>query len=470
MKKLFCVVLVLLLVFGLFGCAGTGTTAPTTQPAAELWLEAGFARVDVTPGFNVGLDGSGNAATRISQGVADNLTVTCVAMRAEETTVLVYTADTLGFNNTLLNQFRPLLEVATNVPQSNIFLGATHTHSAPRLLLKTEEGKQYLSLFSDALVAAGQMAISDLAPATLQAATTDLPGMNFVRHYKMADGSYAGPNFGKLSGADIVDYAGTVDPELSMIKLDRSGDQKDILMLNWQAHPNNSSALGYYLISADFVGKLRNKLEADTGMQVAYYTGASGNVHIDSEIESDAHNLPWDAYGEKMAELTQQALPLLQNVGGTGIEVAQTKYVATIDHTWDPMVAQAQEVMNVVGTVGTSAAANLCETYGFTSHHQARTIIERSKLGSILQCDLPAFRVGDVGFANYPYEMWAESGKYVKDNSPFDVTFVITCNIIYTPMEYAFEYRSYEADTSYFVKGTAEKLADEYVAMLNSLK
>ena len=152
MKKLFCVVLVLLLVFGLFGCAGTGTTAPTTQPAAELWLEAGFARVDVTPGFNVGLDGSGNAATRISQGVADNLTVTCVAMRAEETTVLVYTADTLGFNNTLLNQFRPLLEVATNVPQSNIFLGATHTHSAPRLLLKTEEGKQYLSLFSDALV------------------------------------------------------------------------------------------------------------------------------------------------------------------------------------------------------------------------------------------------------------------------------------------------------------------------------
>ena len=134
------------------------------------------------------------------------------------------------------------------------------------------------------------------------------------------------------------------------------------------------------------------------------------------------------------------------------------------------MVAQAQEVMNVVGTVGTSAAANLCETYGFTSHHQARTIIERSKLGSILQCDLPAFRVGNVGFANYPYEMWTESGKYVKDNSPFDVTFVITCNIIYTPLEYAFEYRSYEADTSYFVKGTAEKLADEYVAMLNSLK
>jgi hypothetical protein len=66
--------------------------------------------------------------------------------------------------------------------------------------------------------------------------------------------------------------------------------------------------------------------------------------------------------------------------------------------------------------------------------------------------------------------MWTESGKYVKDNSPFNVTFVITGNLIYIPQEYAFAYRSYEADTTYFEEGTAEALADEYVNMLNSLK
>lgn len=467
MKKQFCALLTIAICMGLFGCSGM--PAATTLPV-ESWLEAGFARVDVTPDFNIGLDGSGNADTRISKGVLDNISLTCVAMKSEKTTILVYTADTLGFNNTLVTLFRPQIQMATGIPQNNIFFGATHTHSAPRLLLKNEVGKKYLNTFIEALKDAGNQAIADLSPAVLQAATTDLPGMNFVRHYKMSDGSYAGPNFGTFDGLDIADYAGTVDPELSMVMLKRGGGKKDILMLNWQAHPNNSTAVGYYLISADFVGKLRNKLESETGIQVAYYTGASGNVHIDSKISSDAHNLPWNTYGEKMAELIIQALPLLQDVGGTGIEVAVQDYVAKVDHNWDDTVPQAQEVMNAYSTKGQKAATALCAEYGFTSHHQARTIIERSQVGASLQTELRTFRVGNVGFTTGLYEMWTESGKYVKDNSPFDVTFVITGNLIYIPAKEAFGYRNYEVDTTYFEEGTAEALAEEYVNMLNSLK
>lgn len=467
MKKLFCTLLAILLCMGLFGCAGMPAA---TEPLVESWLEAGFARVDVTPDFNIGLDGSGDADTRISTGVLDNISVTCVAMKAEKTTVLVYTADTLGFNNTLLSLLRPQIQMTTGVPQNNIFFGATHTHSAPRLLLKTEEGSKYLKLFCDAMTAAGQMAVSDLAPAKLQAATTDLKGMNFVRHYKMSDGSYAGPNFGTFEGLDIVDYSGTVDPELSLIKLDRGGGKKDILMMNWQAHPNNSTAVGYYKISADFVGKLRNKLENDTGMQVAYFTGASGNVHIDSRIESDAHGLKWDAYGEKLAELTMDALSLLKEVGGTGIQVTGQIYQAPINHSWDHALKQAEEVMSVLNKKGQKEANALCKEYDFTSHHQARSIIERAKLGKDIQWELRAFRVGELGFTTGTYEMWTESGKYVKDNSPFPVTFIITGNLIYIPTEDAYAYRCYEADTGYFEKGTAEKLADEYIKMLNAIK
>lgn len=467
MKKLICVFLIFALCSGLFACADT--PEPTQSPV-ESWLEAGFARVDVTPDFNVGLDGSGNAATRISTGVADALTITCVAMKADKTTILVITADTLGFNNTLLTLLRPQIQMATGVPQDNIFFGATHTHSAPRLLLKTEEGKKYLKMFCDSMITVTQAAVADLSPARLQAATTNFKGMNFIRHYQMSDGSYAGPNFGSFEGLDIVGYAGTVDPEMSMIKLDRGDDKQDILMLNWQAHPNNSTAVGYYKISADFVGKLRNKLEKDTGMQVAYFTGASGNVHIDSKIPADAHNLPWDAYGEKLAELTAQALPLLQDVGGTGIQVTGQTYQAPVDHSWDHAVVQAQEVMNVLNNKGQKAATALCREYSFTSHHQARTIIERAQVGKTLPWELRAFRVGDLGFTTGTYEMWTESGAYVKDNSPFPVTFVITGNLIYIPAKEAFTYRNYEADTTYFEEGTAEALADEYVKMLNALK
>jgi len=467
MKKLLSFILILTLSLGLFACTG----APeATQPAVESWLEAGFARVDVTPDFNIGLDGSGNADTRISKGVLDPIYITCVALRSDKTTILVYTADTLGFSNSRLTLLRTQIQMATGIPQGNIFFGATHTHSAPRLSTNSDDFVKYLSLFSKAAVSAGEQALSDLSPAKLQAATTDLEGMNFVRHYQMSDGSVAGPNFGTFDGLDITDYSGQADPELSLIKLDRGGSKKDILMLNWQTHPNNSTAIGYYKISADFVGKLRNKVEADTGMQVAYFTGASGNVHIDSKIPEDAHGLRWDAYGEKLAQLTEEALPLLQEVGGTGIQVTEKLYMAPVDHSWDHTIALAREVMNALNTEGQDAATALCKEYDFTSHHQARTIIERAEVGTSLQWELRAFRVGDIGFTTGTYEMWSESGKYVKDNSPFDVTFIITGNLIYIPQEYAFSYRSYEADTTYFVKGTAEALEQEYVALLNSLK
>ena len=75
-----------------------------------------------------------------------------------------------------------------------------------------------------------------------------------------------------------------------------------------------------------------------------------------------------------------------------------------------------------------------------------------------------------MGFTTGTYEMWTESGKYVKDHSPFDVTFVITGNLIYIPAKEAFSYRNYEVDTTYYEEGTAEALVNEYINMLNSLK
>lgn len=469
MRRWFSLFLSILLVLGLMACGNTA--AQPTQPEVESWLKAGFARVDITPAYNIGLDGSGNATTRISKGIADHLYMTCVALSDGEKTILVYTADTLGFNNTSLPLLRNQIRMATGIPQEQVFFGATHTHSAPRLTTNSGDTFiKYYGSFCAAAVQAAEEAIADMAPAKLQAMTKDLQGMNFVRHYKMSDGSYAGPNFGTFTGLDIVDYAGEVDPELSMIKLDRGGDKQDILMLNWQAHPNNSSSLGYYLISADFVGKLRDKMEAQTGMQVAYFTGASGNVHIDSKIASDAHGLKWDAYGEKLADLAMEALPELKDVGGTGIAVTGQYYLAQIDHSMDHMLAQAQEVYNLWGTESKAAADEKGLEYDFTSVYQAKTIVERAQIGKELQWELRAFRVGDLGFTTGTYEMFTESGKYVKDNSPFDVTFVITGNLIYIPNEAAFAYRNYEADTTYFVPGTAELLAEEYVKMLRSLK
>ena len=57
-----------------------------------------------------------------------------------------------------------------------------------------------------------------------------------------------------------------------------------------------------------------------------------------------------------------------------------------------------------------------------------------------------------------------------KDRSPFEFTFLLTGNFTYIPSENGFKFRCYEADTGYYVKGTAEKLVDKYLQMLNELR
>ena len=467
MKRLLGFFLILSLILGLSACT---KPAGGTTPIADSWLQAGFAQVDITPYYSAGLGGSGNSKSRRSKGIRDYISMSCIALSDGEKTILVYTLDTLGVNMNTANKMRTQVTAATGIPADHIFFGATHTHSAPDPLVKDSAGQKYMSLLCDSAATAGFNAIKDLASAQLQAKTIEIKGMNFVRHYKMSDGSYAGPNFGTFDGLQIVDYAGTADPQMVLIKLDREDTHQDILMMNWQAHPNRSSELGYYRISADFVGAARSKLEKETGMHVAYFTGASGNVHIDSMIESDKHGMNWKQYGEALADYALGAIPSMKDIGGTGINTTQNLYNAPIDHSWDHMLAAADEVYNVWQTQGKAQGDALGATYDFTSVYQARSIRERAKLGETIKWEMNAFRVGNIGFTVGVYEMFSEAGAYVKKNSPYDVTFVITGNLIYIPTSEAFGYRCYEADTGYFEKGTSEALAQEYIKMLKSIQ
>lgn len=60
-------------------------------------LSIGYARVDLTPEESVALCGYGDDAQRISEGVLDPITGTCLAMTDEQAdTILLYTLDLLA--------------------------------------------------------------------------------------------------------------------------------------------------------------------------------------------------------------------------------------------------------------------------------------------------------------------------------------------------------------------------------------
>ena len=463
MKRLLSSALALCLLIGLCACAKT-----PGQGKKQKMFQAGFGRVDMTPGFSLGLSGYDNAETRRSVGAKDPIYMTCVAMSDGEETVLLLTADVLGVNNALIERIRTPVHLGTGVPYENIFVGATHTHSAPDFSIDDAEQMQFMQMFYDAANKSAMAAMEDLAPAKLQATTAEFPDMTFVRHYLMNDGTYFGSNFGS-SRSGYKEHAAEKDAQMVLLKLERK-EKKDILLMNWQAHPARASQIGYNYISADFVGEVRSALELQTGMHFAYFTGASGNQNMDSLILSEKHGLTWLQYGQKLAEYAREALNSLADVEDTQIKVASEKYEAQIDHSWDHMISEAMEIHNMWKSDGWDAAAAKCKEYDFSSVYQSRAIRQRASKSQTERMSVAAFRVGTIGFTSGTYEMFSDHSRYVKENSPFEITFLITGNAGYIPSAAAYDYRSYEADTGMYARGVGELLAEEYVKLLEAVK
>ena len=91
-------------------------------------------------------------------------------------------------------------------------------------------------------------------------------------------------------------------------------------------------------------------------------------------------------------------------------------------------------------------------------------------MGKYLQMEMNTFCIGGIGFTTGTYEMFSDNGIFVKENSPFETTFVITGCSSYVPSDIAYTYRGYEADTGYYARGVGEALADQYVEMLKAIK
>ena len=470
MKRMFSLLMAIILTLSLCACGTSTNTEGTYGSVPSDGLKVGYSKINLTPSYTVGLGGYSNDDTRRSEGFVTYIFMTCIAVTSGSDTFLLYTFDGLNAAKSLQDKMRSSITETVNIPADHIFIGATHCHSAPTISKAYPGNDKYHDEFLVHAATAAKEAIADQSPATLLAGTQDIQGMNFVRHVKLENGTYAGPSFGTFDSPPI-EYAAATDPQLVLVKFDITDEsKKDILMMNWQAHPDSASAIGTLQIAASWIGPLRDELESLSGLRVAYFTGASGNQTIDSYIAADKHSMDWTTYGKKMAQLTNDALSVLKPVEGT--ELKQTSRIVTldIDHSWDDMLEQANEVYNLWKTAGKTAGDALGKKYGFTSSYQANAIRNRAAKSDTETLETRAFRIGPIGFTTGTYEMFSTQGLYVKEHSPFDITFIIAGNFTYLLDKPAYEYRSYEADTGYYAPGSAEKLAENYVEMLNEIK
>ena len=445
MKKILCVILACVMLLGLCACGGS-QGAGATEPVAA-GLQVGFGRTNITPGYSVALQG-GDYTKRMSQGVLDNLYATCIAIKSGDETVLLYTIDVKLMTGSFVEPMKMAISMKTGIPQNNIFLSATHTHSGPAVRYSWDGSSRYLAEFNDNVVGAAELAIKDLSAATMSAGGVMTEGLAYVRHYILADGSIGGPNFGNDT-MPRKEHVRDADAELQLVRFTRE-DKKDILMMGFGAHCTMNGQQTDLMLSADYPAPTREYIEGnDTDLLVAFFQGASGDQVPSSSVDSKS-TTEYREHGQRLAKYAIDALPTLKAVEGEKIGFAnQTMTYATNKKDLD-------------------------KTDNFNGRFEQKWIATRKALPPTRDMVLRAVTVGNLGFVFAPYEMFGEQGRYIKDNSPCDLTFIATCgegnNSYVAASKGGFEYNSYEAQVCYYAEGVAEQAAKDFVGILTQLK
>ncbi len=130
-------------------------------------MQAGFAKVDITPRVGVELAGFGPFLHRRAIDVRDRLFARAMAVADDESRWVIVSADLVGLGADTVARARELLAESTGIAPGRVMLHATHTHSGPAvvgyLIGWGEPDVPYLERLPHLLARAARDALADLA-------------------------------------------------------------------------------------------------------------------------------------------------------------------------------------------------------------------------------------------------------------------------------------------------------------------
>lgn len=482
MKKI--LVLFLAVLFILPGCGKAPAQQPAQQQAQTEITEfsVGYSRKIVNPDEPIPLVGYGNIETRYLQEIGHDITVAVIAISdGEGNDVLIINTDMCTTTTAWGDPLQNLVHGATNIPLERIYISSNHSHSAPSVSGSNERVVRYQEKVFNATVEAALEALADRKPATMATGSIETENLNFVKHYQYVDENgetqYFGDNFGTAVYNETTKHTTEVDPTMHLLRFQREGE-KDLVVVNWRAHPHFTGGSKKYVLSSDYPGAFREAVEQQIGVDCVYLQGACGNVNSSTRIASERRTTDVRTFGKLLADHAIEGLENNMTPIETGtIKTQYYEYWGEINHRFDHLYVQAKTVSSIWSQTNSWDECRPHMTpYGIRSPYHANAIVANH--GRTTEKDgllrMNAVTIGDsFAFVTFPGELFDTISEGVEAGSPFKSTMLIgysNGHIGYLPSAYGFEYTSYETDITRFAEGTGEIVRDQYIKMLNELK
>lgn len=418
-------------------------------------LQGGFAKINITPPLGIPLIGSkGNP----SDEILDDLFAKAMVLYDGRTKVAILSADLLYTPlEEITGPVRKLIRERTGIPETNVMVCATHTHSGPETFtlskFRPEQriplsmlDQPYLQILIRKLADAVQIAHRDLCPVRIGLTKRALPELMFNRRTKKTDGtvvmSFSVPaevaatrkietdrdgqtcvSFSMPpSGSDL--HFGPVDPAVWILRVEDTHDCLVGSILNYSCHPVSIYPSMPTTISADYPGHAMNLVEETEGGICLFTLGTAGDL-VPYQRGQDACRIIGRSLGA-------EALKGLRSVPTSG-DI--------------PLEAIRNEIQFPAKRIEVS-----------DNQDNANPAQE------IITTEIQLLRLGDICILGLPGEVLAEVGFQIRKRSNLDkLVLVSLCNdaIGYVCHQEAYEEGGYEpGSATHLAKGAGEILID----------
>ncbi len=394
---------------------------PAMSAAAS--LRAGAARVDVTP-THFPVISNCMFLERLADKAHAPLHAKALVLEDGGTRIAIVVVDSCMMPRELLDRAKDLARVKSGIAVEHMLISATHTHSGPASMgcLGSDAQAEYAEFLPGKIAEAIELAAARLAPAKVGSASIDDYEHTHCRRWILRPDKMRSDPFGNVNvranmhpgylNPDAIAPSGPVDPGLSVLSVQTPEGKPVAILANYSQHYFGSPILhpDYFGVFSD---KIAARLGAGEGFVAMMSQGTSGDqMWMDYGKPKLAITL--DQYAEGVTARAMEAYRKIQYRSKVEMAMAETRMTLGRRGPDSQRLAWAKKLL--AGTNG-AKPKNQEEVY---AREQMFLHDEPSR-----ELKLQAIRIGGIGIAAIPNEVFAITGLKIKALSPLPGTFVI---------------------------------------------
>ena len=380
-------------------------------------LRAGTAQVDITPQkFPVFV--CGGFLSQSANGVNDPLFARCLVLDDGATKLVLMVVDTVAIPNSINDNVRAAAAKATGIPAENMMISATHTHTGGALIgaLGTKADPDYSAFVPGKLVECIEKASANLQPARVGWSGVDYPEGTYCRVFiKRPDCIDTDPTGRRTVRAmmhpghqnpQFIGPCGPADPEVSVLAVQTADGKPMALLANYSMHYFGAAA-----ISADYYGDFARIIsqtlaDGDESFIAMMSHGTSGDQQW-PDYANPPKSISRQQYAQNVADAALRAYQRIEFHDSVPLGVIQRPVTINFKYVDKEIEAWAEKIF---ADMGGRDPGSMAEVYA----REIMLLKEMRKATPKLQ----AIRIGELGIAAWPAEVYAISGLKLKQKCP----------------------------------------------------